>query len=249
MEKFLFACDLDGTVLVPARHAASGDVPAETIDGEVRSFWPAGLAAALRCLPEEVLFVPVTSRSVEQYRRLVWPEGTAPALAVVTNGAILLDRGSRMRLADTEPFMESIRESAKRLACNLGKARVVDDAYAYLHLDAKADPDGVQTHVPWPLRELRAGRKFYCVPPGVDKETAVAKLCWMLGAKPGYAAGDGSMDAGMLSMAGRALVPAGGVPGLKATGEILECPAGTRFQDFVASALAGLGERSAPSGV
>lgn len=245
MEKFLFACDLDGTVLVPARHAVPGDVPAETIGVETRSFWPAGLAAALRGLPGNISFVPVTSRSVEQYRRLDWPEGTVPVLAVVANGAILLDRDGRMPLADTGPFMGLIAESVERLAGYPGKARVVDGAYAYLHLDAEADLDRVRADAPWPLREFRAGRKLYCVPPGVDKETAVSKLCRMLGAKPGYAAGDGPMDAGMLRMAGRALVPAGGVPGLAAAGAVMECPAGMRFQDFVASCLAGLGEHPA----
>ena len=41
-------------------------------------------------LPENVLLVPVTTRSVDQYRRIRWPGNREPELAVTPNGAILL---------------------------------------------------------------------------------------------------------------------------------------------------------------
>ncbi len=37
------------------------------------------------------LLVPVTTRSVDQYRRIRWPGSREPDLAVTTNGAILLE--------------------------------------------------------------------------------------------------------------------------------------------------------------
>jgi len=188
-------------------------------------------------MDDDVLFVPVTSRSVEQYARLSWPEGLRPELAVVTNGAILLDHDCPLSLLDEEPDVAVLEEAVRRLSAYPGLARVVDCRYAYLHLAADRDPEQVRVELPDGLRLMRAGRKFYCVPRGADKETAVRRLAGMLDAGMAYAAGDGSMDAVMLSLARHAVVPSGGVPGLAPSGDVLECPAGMRFQDFVVSVL------------
>ena len=42
---------------------------------------------------QRVQLLPVTTRSIEQYRRIQWPEETVPRWALTANGAVLLRDG------------------------------------------------------------------------------------------------------------------------------------------------------------
>lgn len=230
----LWACDLDGTVLVPARLRRDGDVPVESVSGEERSFLPVGFAEVLRGFPPDVLFVPVTSRSIVQYGRIRWPDGCAPRFAVVANGGWFLGPGGRERLTCPDPAgLESAREA---LSAYPGLCRVVDGSYAYLHLDRDADTGSVHVKAPDGYRVHRAGRKFYVIPPGGDKADAVAFLADRFGPSRVLAAGDGTMDEGMVEAADAAFVPCGWA-GRKAFG-IVVCPEGIRFSDFLWKTMA-----------
>jgi hypothetical protein len=97
MEKILFACDLDNTLIHSWRHRKSGDVCIEHIGEKEQGYMSPKAAELYRSLPENILLVPVTTRSVDQYRRIEWPGNREPELAVTTNGAILLGRKDVLR--------------------------------------------------------------------------------------------------------------------------------------------------------
>ncbi|MFR3921354.1 MAG: hypothetical protein ACLTYN_04595 [Dysosmobacter welbionis] len=50
-------------------------------------------------LPQVVqqVHLPITTRSIEQYQRIQWPDGTAPRIALTANGAVLLRDGQMDR--------------------------------------------------------------------------------------------------------------------------------------------------------
>ena len=93
MKGIVFASDLDNTLLYSRSHKREGDVCVEHIKGEAHGFMTPLAIERLREVSQKVRLIPVTTRSVEQYRRIEWPEGTAPEYAVTTNGAVLLHGG------------------------------------------------------------------------------------------------------------------------------------------------------------
>ena len=89
----LFACDIDNTIIYSRRKPHAGFLCVEWLQGAEQAYMsPAtirGMAAALK----KHLLIPVTSRSMEQYRRLRFPEGCEPEWSVTANGADLLRKG------------------------------------------------------------------------------------------------------------------------------------------------------------
>ena len=93
MKDIVFASDLDNTLLYSRSHKREGDICVEHIKGRAHGFMTPLAIERLREVSQKVRLIPVTTRSVEQYRRIEWPEGTAPEYAVTTNGAVLLHGG------------------------------------------------------------------------------------------------------------------------------------------------------------
>jgi hydroxymethylpyrimidine pyrophosphatase-like HAD family hydrolase len=90
MKEILLACDLDNTLIHSWKHRKEGDLCIEHIGEKEQGYMSRKAAELYSSLPENILLVPVTTRSVDQYRRIRWPGSREPDLAVTTNGAILL---------------------------------------------------------------------------------------------------------------------------------------------------------------
>lgn len=90
MKEIIFACDLDNTLIHSWKHRREGDLCIEHIGEREQGYMSPEAVKLYGSLPENVLLVPVTTRSVDQYRRIRWPGNREPELAVTTNGAILL---------------------------------------------------------------------------------------------------------------------------------------------------------------
>lgn len=234
----LLLCDLDGTLLVSAADAREGDIPVETVRGEVRSYLPEAVAGTLEELSGRLRLVPVTSRSAEQYLRIDWPEAVRPAYAAVANGGLLLEHG---RPAADWPVSGPDPDTLERVAAELvpygGLSRVVDGSYAYLHAPPELDLRSVHVRLSDGFRAFRTGRKLYLLPPGVSKEAAAGHLIAMFRPGLSFAAGDCAMDLDMLAMADTAMVPEGRIGGMAPFGA-LECLHGMRFPEFIAATAA-----------
>lgn len=213
--KILLACDLDGTLLVPERDAGVNDIPAEIIRGRRASFWTPGTVQRLKDLPDDVMLVPVTSRSVEQYHRIVWPDGCEPEIAIAANGGVLLIDG---KIADKwledQLDVGMLEWVCDRLRKYNGICRVVDGCYAYLSTGDQVSQADLDFVCESGLAVFRTGRKYYFLPDGIDKAVAVRRLAGQVSPGIIIAAGDGLMDLSMLALADCGLCPADGIPGM-----------------------------------
>ncbi len=229
-QSWLVACDLDQT-LIYSRSAfrLTGEAPpdlltVEYLDGEALSYVTERAAAGLRELARAATLVPVTTRTLEQYRRVQL--GIGSAYAVAANGGHLLVDGEpdadwaelvRARLASSGRPLEEVRAIALGQAERGEWVRTIRDAdglFVYLvaiarelipdlsELAARLAGDG------WTLSVQ--GRKVYLVPAALTKEAALAEVQVRAGTTRLAAAGDSLLDRGMLAMADVAVRPCHG---------------------------------------
>ena len=87
-EPLIFS-DLDGTLIFSASRKQPGDIVCEYKDNREISCITKRQAELLPGLE----IIPVTTRSIEQYRRIRFPEGFSPEYALTDNGGTLLVNG------------------------------------------------------------------------------------------------------------------------------------------------------------
>jgi hypothetical protein len=212
----LFACDLDRTLIYSpkARHLGPDDVPTTCVeihDGKQASFMTAAAARTLEELASTSVFVPVTTRTNEQYRRVLLP---APTLfAITTNGGVLLvdghpDPAWRCRVAnelDQSVPLQEVWDHAGHV-CRpefTDKLRNADGMFCYavvhpprLPSSFLADVSGWAAERGW--RISLQGRKLYWVPERLTKSAAVVEVAERTGCTRVLAAGDSLLDVDLL---------------------------------------------------
>ena len=240
-KRILFASDLDNTLMISHRNRQEGDVCVEWNQGKAQSFMTRRTIELLCGINKLVDFVPITTRSLEQYSRIEWPEGCEPKLAVVANGAILLRRGEFDEdwSRQIRPVVDICRgelqtQYAKQSSSKVYiRCRIVDDSYLFLYCDEETDVEACadeSRRQTW-LQVEYQGRKIYFFPPGLDKGTALRRLREYLGSCYVYAAGDSRIDVPMLKIAGMAFAEIGlhGAVG----GNCQVQPEGTVFSEWM----------------
>lgn len=249
MERTIFASDLDNTLLFSWKHAVETDVCVELLKGAPQGYLTQNAQGYLRRITAEMLFIPVTSRSIEQYRRIQFPEGCRPRYAVTTNGAILLADGEvdPLWLQESEeavrPWREALEETLAALQdqAMAKRCRIVDGMYTFAACETAEDAQAL-----WEAMEGRtalerqvSGRKVYFFPPPVNKGSALERLRRRFPAERVLCAGDSEMDVPMLREADLAIVPdealMAGVP----CKQQAVWDGAERFYDFVLRTVAG----------
>lgn len=92
-DKLILFSDLDGTLIFSAKRKQVGDIVIERKNGEEISCVTARQAELFPCLRN---VIPVTTRSIEQYRRIEFARfGFVPRYALCDNGGTLLADGER----------------------------------------------------------------------------------------------------------------------------------------------------------
>lgn len=227
----IFASDLDRTLIYS--EASRGTevpqeemVPVETNKGRYISFMSQTAIRLLTELSSKVLFVPVTTRTVEQYRRIfLFQETIIPRYAVTSNGGTILIDGEpdpvwREKIVKAAGTSASAKE-AKALFDRTTSPdwalseRYSDDLFFSIEID--------RAKVPGPeIEQLRMellsvgwrlslqGRKMYLVPERVSKGEALLYLKERLGLQKAVAAGDSLLDESLLSAADHAIAPCHG---------------------------------------
>jgi len=213
----LFACDLDRTLIYSrrARHLGADDAPTTCVelhDGKQASFMTAAAARGLEELATTGVFVPVTTRTSEQYRRVLLP-GPAPRFAITTNGGVLLENGRpdptwtqrvTQVLSESVPVRE-IWEHAG-FVCRpefTDKLRNATGMFCYAVVHPSRLPSGFVADVSgWAAergwRTSLQGRKLYWVPERLTKNAAVAEVAARAGCDLVLAAGDSLLDVDLL---------------------------------------------------
>lgn len=242
MEQTIFASDLDNTLLFSQKYARDTDLCVEYLDGKPQGYLPPTAPAALEELMTRAWFVPVTSRSMEQYLRIQFPARCRPRYAVTTNGGMLLEDGEPDRLWREEslemvrPWRRDMEEALKALEGQpqARRFRMVDDIFVFAACDGPQEALALQARLggTTPLDVEVTGRKVYFFPPAMNKGAAVRRLRQRLGAERLICAGDSPIDRPMLEQADVAIVPqedlAAGLPG-----RAVVCGPGERFYEFV----------------
>lgn len=243
MERILFASDLDNTLLFSYRYREDTDQCVEYLEGKEQGFCTRRSLELLPLVQRETLFVPVTTRSVAQYRRIDWPISCTPRYAVAANGGILLVNGTedlewrRQTEERVEPWQEELRvlEGQLTQAPMLKRARMVDGLYLFAACDdgESAQAGGRFFANRTGLDIAVSGRKVYFFPPVLNKGDAVKRLKARFLPNRTICAGDSVIDIPMLREADLALLPNAGLPGWDDGARLRVCGAGERFPDFV----------------
>ncbi|GAA3335793.1 HAD family hydrolase [Curtobacterium albidum] len=200
-------------------------VVAEVYQGAPLSFMTRPAEDALAALAASATVVPVTTRTVAQYRRIRLPLPT-DGWAVTTNGAVILHGGT----PDAD-WAESLRSDIASSSAPLPEAEErflgllptgallrnhrAEELFVYAVVDRAALPDAALQDLVAALDLLGwvvslQGRKLYAVPRAIRKERALAEVAARVGATTTVAAGDSLLDRDMLAWADVALRPAHG---------------------------------------
>lgn len=229
----LVASDLDRTLIYSpaALQLPMPDAQAprllcvEVHEGKPLSFMTEKAAGLLGELGRTAVFVPATTRTRKQYRRIHLP-GPEPRFAICANGGHLLVDGVSDRdwqrtvaaslaaecasLAEVRAHMLAVADPAWLL-----KERVAEDLFAYVVVERSLLPeDWTEELAAWAgprgWTVSLQGRKVYAVPKPLTKSAAVREVVRRTGAEHVLAAGDSLLDADLLMAAGHAWRPGHG---------------------------------------
>lgn len=208
MEKILFACDLDGTLIHSHKRRRADDICVEIYDKHEQSFIAPRAFDLLREISERVIFVPVTTRSIAQYRRIFWTENFRPTFAVVANGAYFLDgdRQENFLRDEVSPFADELEIQHEKFFADerFNICRVVDESFLFLR---RADDFDGEIFFDTRLTVQQTGKKIYLFPPPLNKGNALKRLVEKFSPTKIFAAGDTEIDLPMLNLADRAFAP------------------------------------------
>ena len=217
MEKALFFSDIDNTLIYSKKHPHEGWPCVEWIHEVEQAYMSPFTIEALRQINLRGAFIPVTSRSIEQYNRVCFPDGCLPKYAITTNGAKLLVDGvpDEAWSKESERLIEPYRAELERQFSILSpmdcfiRCRMVDDAYLFVYVNKETDPITTAKSIAkdTTLAVFASGKKIYLMPPDIHKGTAVKRLAKMIDCQKVLCAGDSDMDLPMLRVADVAIIP------------------------------------------
>ncbi|TXK84796.1 HAD family hydrolase [Paenibacillus sp. N3.4] len=225
----IFASDLDQTLIYSQpleRVTELGNliVPSELIDGRVKSYMSLRSYQMLQKLMTELLFIPVTTRTLDQYARVhLFSQMLKPAYAVTSNGGNIIVQGkpdldwhasilarrseSSVPAQDVENIMGRVLSPewviGSRYCDELFFSHVVDRAK--MPLQDVVDMGKELQKMGW--NTSIQGRKVYIVPHAVNKRDAVAHIKQLTGEQKVVASGDSLLDQVLLDFADYAIAP------------------------------------------
>ncbi|WP_051316967.1 HAD family hydrolase [Ectobacillus panaciterrae] len=227
----MFASDLDQTLIYSKKafrcEMGETDVQLiEVLEGKEISFMTRKAISMLKNLANQVLFVPVTTRTIEQYRRIsLFQHEIIPEYAVTSNGGHILHKGMvdkewsqkiRNKLFECQP-KEAILNKFKEIYHEewVLTQKTADDLFCYAIVAQDRIPhDELEAFGEWLTQNgwtySLQGRKLYFVPNPVNKWEAVEYIKKMTNKKKVATAGDSLLDLPMLEVADFAFSPVHG---------------------------------------
>jgi len=231
----IFASDLDQTLIYSrnflSKHYAN---PAETIENDLRiieyyqgeplSYIHNDVVEHLQKLDSLGLFVPVTTRTEEQYKRIDFGKmGIKPQYAITTNGAKVLKDGKvdknwealiHTKLKQVSPQAEEISDliHASIRKEVIKKIRVAENTFTYcvLFRELLQDDELQALSVSFAKEEWSIslqGTKLYFMPSVISKANAMGYVCQQLNLDHYIAAGDSLLDMPLLMEAKQGIIP------------------------------------------
>lgn len=214
MCKAVIFSDLDGTLIFSAKKKRPRDIVCEYKDGAEISCITARQAELLPGLP----VIPVTTRSIEQYRRIRFPEGFSPEYALADNGGTLLVNGipdpewaelTRGFTRECDAELSLCRETMERDPHCSFEIRMVDGLFLFTKSDCpEISLESMKSAAGEKVRCFCTGAKLYALPEKLCKGDLASRLADRI--SPGckiICAGDSTMDISLLNIADTALFP------------------------------------------
>lgn len=228
----IYASDLDRTLIyslgaIGVPENTPGLVPAEIIEGKTTSYISQQALNQLLELTTKVIFMPVTTRTIQQYKRInLFQETVIPDYAVTSNGGNILIGG----VVDKE-WRDSIGRLVKRHSAAAEEVRsyikavvredwIISEHYCdelfftfvvhrdQLPLDEITNLSDRLYNLGW--RVSLQGRKLYAVPAAVNKSDAIIHVRRTVRSEPMVASGDSLLDKSLLESADYAIAPCHG---------------------------------------
>ncbi len=224
----LFASDLDQTLIYSYSrfgHTVQEDVRLiEELEGRQISFIGENALTRLKDVAAKYLFVPVTTRTIEQYRRIsIFQAEIVPKYVVTSNGGSIFKDGnldqqwSRLLRRNMDQQCLPLEDVIIRFSEIKHQAwvlsdRIADDLFYYCTIDrATAPDDEISSFKRWVNDQgwetFIQGRKLYLIPKPVNKKDAVLYIKQKEGHARLAASGDSLLDLCMLECADLAISP------------------------------------------
>ena len=204
----LFASDLDNTLIHSYKTYNTGDVCVELKDGKEMSFMNPKAFSLLKEISEQCVFIPVTTRSLEQYLRIDF--GLTPKYAVVAHGALLLIDGKiDEQWACETRGMLNIRLPEVGECELLYDIRYVENFFIFAKSGKPREAaEYLRSFIDMSrFTVCAAHNKVYIFPNGLNKGVAVERLKKLLRVETVICAGDSELDIPMLKVADAAITP------------------------------------------
>lgn len=216
----LFASDIDNTIIYShKKDINTPKVPCELYEGSNISFITKNTQEKLDYIYSKCLFLPVTTRSIEQYKRIQFSHWQ-PKYAITSNGGNLLINGSPLK-----EWNDYFIETGKNARYALEKAETLLENHPYRILDIKlVDNLFVYTKSSQPEETIKMLKnnlqnepvkvytnfsKIYVVPENLNKGTALKKFIndFAPDINKVISAGDSIFDIPLLEAAAYAIFP------------------------------------------
>ncbi|MDP4098057.1 hydrolase [Paenibacillus sp. P96] len=223
----IFASDLDRTLIYSRKSMGTVPenelVPVELYQGDYISYMTQTSIELLQKLAGHAMFIPVTTRTEEQYKRIFFiEEHLQPKYAVTSNGGKILIDGI-LDQAWSAHIQHSLKESAAPEEVSSAFAQISSPEWVRkiefsdeLFFSVMLYPERAPIPVIEEFRHRLAamgwhvsfqGRKLYLVPAGINKGDAVLYIRDVVGARYIASAGDSLLDESLLNISDLALSP------------------------------------------
>ncbi|PWW30241.1 hydroxymethylpyrimidine pyrophosphatase-like HAD family hydrolase [Cytobacillus oceanisediminis] len=223
----MFASDLDRTLIYSDRaladlgHPGRGSlVGVERKDGQEIAFMTKQAHGKLKEICSQMLFVPVTTRTYEQFNRVfIFQEDIPVPYAITSNGANIHFHGNPMeewaaivrdRLKTECAIFEDMVEKTKGYELN-GTLKAADNLFFYYILSEKitSEAKGILSSMAesFGWKVSLQGRKLYFMPNPICKGEAVKFIKDREGISSVYGAGDSVLDHDFLQFCDYPYVP------------------------------------------
>lgn len=224
----IFASDLDRTLIYSKRFLQEG-LTYEVIEKKGEEPISHMTVEAMKLLSEinsEVLFVPVTTRTKDEYNRVAYIQELSPEYTIVSNGGKILINGE-----ESEDWNRHVQNTLSTMEHTLDEIRDVffndtdvtlfniqkkcDDMFWMFRLLDETNGIEIMTKLKPLMKEkgwdlTQTGHKMYLVPSELTKWKALSFLAEKLNEGVIVAAGDSLMDLEMVSNATVGITPAHG---------------------------------------
>lgn len=207
----IFLSDLDNTLIYSYKHNIGKNIVlVETKDGKELSFMTSKSHMLLEKIKDKMEFIPLTTRSLEQYRRIFFSDKWKVECALVANGGILL-RNNKIDEQWYEESLKLIDNAQKELELGMEmlkndknvffEVRKVDGLFIFTKSnDVTLTRNNLERQLDLSLVSVfNNGNKVYIFPEKLNKGTAVERIRKLKNPEIVFAAGDSDFDLPMLN--------------------------------------------------